>query len=468
VHALALCSAEATNAPRRFSSRPPRPFQSLVPTVLISRQDAELRPSTLAAQSVLLEAPLTSGARTVRVRIPGDLCSLVIAGVLATALSAEAGSRVIVSTTLDSTLEMFDADSLAELQPPLPSRGGGPVRLWVQRFDGKEYLLAANHGALLGSVGVFDLSGEQVMELPLSPFPARAGSVGIAAGELAVGATQVPVVLVTNTQSAVAAVAGFGCSLPNGSVTAYDASGLSTLGILQEIGTVDVSAPVPYAVSVDPAGAHAFASTNCGDALDTLTVTASGGSSLALSRTATRSTGASPDGTIYDGARGLNYTANIGGNSLSVHDAQSLDALLTVDLPGAGPIDVTLADSPGGHHWVITSNGSDDSVSLIDRDRIAECIYGVPPTCLAPEMLRVPTAVAGGAPEGVAYDAATNRIFAVNKFPLGSPSLSVIQITEPADGPPSGVDIGEIPLTALGVGTPLPAFIAFDVVVQAR
>jgi len=437
--------------------------------VLISRQDAELRPSTLAAQSVLLEAPLTSGARTVRVRIPGDLCSLVIAGVLATALSAEAGSRVIVSTTLNNTLEIFDADSLAELQPPLPSKGGGPVRLWVQTFDGKEYLLAANHGALLGSAGVFDLSGEQVMELPLSPFPARAGSVGIAAGELTVGATQVPIVFVTNTQSAVAAVAGFGCSLPNGSVTAYEAGSLSTLGVLQEIGTADVSNPVPYAVSVDPAGARAFASTNCGDALDTLTVTRSGADGrLGLGNTATRSTGASPDGTIFDAARGLNYTANIGGDSLSVHDAQSPDALLTVDLPGAGPIDVTLGDSPGGHHWVITSNGSDDSVSLIDRDRIAECIYGVPPTCLAPEMLRVPTAVAGGAPEGVAYDAATNRIFAVNKFPLGSPSLSVIQITEPADGVPSGVDIGEIPLTALGAGTPLPAFIAFDVVVQVR
>jgi len=442
----------------------------------MSRQDAEnqpqLRPSTLAAQSVPFERhdavgpPVHVGFAALAVAVP----SLVIAGVLATAPSAEAGSRVIVSTTLDSTLEIFDADSLAELQPPLPSKGGGPVRLWVQTFDGKEYLLAANHGALLGSVGVFDLSAEQVMELPLSPFPARAGSVGIAAGELAVGATQVPVVLVTNTQSAVAAVAGFGCSLPNGSVTAYDARLLSTLGLLQEIGTVDVSAPVPYAVSVDPAGARAFASTNCGDQLDTLTVTDSGsdGGSLVLSRTATRSTGASPDGTIYDGARGLNYTANIGGNSLSVHDAQSPDALLTVDLPGAGPIDVTLADSPGGHHWVITSNGSDDSVSLIDRDRIAQCIYGVPPTCLAPEVLRIPTAVAGGAPEGVAYDPATNRIFAVNKFPLGSPSLSVIQITEPADGPPSGVDIERMSLSALGAGTPLPAFIAFDVVVQAR
>src|SRR2546428_11242385 len=112
--------------------------------------------------------------------------SLVIAGLLTTALSAQAGSRVIVSTTLDSTLEIFDADSLAEFQAPLPSRGGGPVRLWVETFDGKDYLFAANHGAALGSVGVFDLSGEEVAELPLSPFPARAGSVGIAAGELSV------------------------------------------------------------------------------------------------------------------------------------------------------------------------------------------------------------------------------------------------------------------------------------------
>src|SRR3989442_2645454 len=142
-----------------------------------------------------------------------------MAGVLTTALSAQAGSRVVVWTTVDRSLGIFDAGSLGELQSPVPSRGGGPVRLWVQEFDGREYLFAANHGAVLGSVGVFDLSGEQVTELPLSPFPARAGSVGIAAGELTVGATQGPGVLVTNTQSAVAAGAGFGCSLPNGRVT---------------------------------------------------------------------------------------------------------------------------------------------------------------------------------------------------------------------------------------------------------
>src|SRR6266516_6972142 len=89
----------------------------------------------------------------------------------------------------------------------------------------------------------------------------------------------------------ITAVAGFGCSLPNGSVTAYDASALSTVGRLNEIGTVFLSAPVPYAVSVDPAGARAFASTNCGDRLNTLTVTRSEscGSGLALTKTATRS-----------------------------------------------------------------------------------------------------------------------------------------------------------------------------------
>ena len=303
-----------------------------------------------------------------RMRNPGDLLSLAIAGVLTTALSAEAGSRVIVSTTLDSTLEIFDADSLAELQSPLPSKGGGPVRLWVQSFDGKEYLFAANHGAALGSVGVFDLSGEQVVELTLSPFPARAGSVGVAAGELTVDGMPVPVVLVTNTQSGVAAVAGFGCSLPNGSVTAYDASSLSTVGLLQEIGTVDLSAPVPYAVSVDPAGARAFASTNCGDKLDTLTVTRSGADGrLGLANTATRSTGASPDGTIFDAARGLDYTANIGGDSLSVHDAQSPDALLITCSDSRLLPDVLVSVDPG-ELFVMRNVGNLVPPSTVDGD----------------------------------------------------------------------------------------------------
>src|SRR3989442_6824047 len=155
-----------------------------------------------------------------------------MAGVLTTALSAQAGSRVVVSTTLDSSLEIFDADSLGELQSPVPSRGGGPVRLWVQEFDGREYLFAANHGAVLGSVGVFDLSGEQVTELPLSPFAARAGSVGIAAGELALGATQGSVGLLTNTQSAGAAGPGLRCSLPDRGGAAFGAGLLSHVRLL--------------------------------------------------------------------------------------------------------------------------------------------------------------------------------------------------------------------------------------------
>src|SRR5437773_9516640 len=138
-----------------------------------------------------------------RVRNLRDLFSPRIADVLTPALSAQAGSHVIVSTTLNSTLEIFDAGSLAELQPPLPSKGGGPVRLWVQKVDWKEYLFAANHGAALGSVGVFDLSGEQVTELALSPFPARAGSVGVAAGELTVRPTRVAGLFATDTHAAV-------------------------------------------------------------------------------------------------------------------------------------------------------------------------------------------------------------------------------------------------------------------------
>jgi len=38
----------------------------------------------------------------------------------------------------------------------------------------------------------------------------------------------------------------------------------------------------------------------------------------------------------------------------------------------SGPIDVTFGESFCRHHAAITSNGSDDSVTLIDRDRIAE------------------------------------------------------------------------------------------------
>jgi len=385
-----------------------------------------------------------------------------------------ADSRVIVSATLNDTLEFFDAATLEEVQPPLASKGGGPIRLWVDAFDGHPYLFAANHGVVNGSVGVFDLSGDLVSELPLSPFPSRAGSVGIAAGTMRVGGVEAPMVFVTNTYSAVLAVAGLGCSLPNGSMTAFDASLLTTAGLLQEIGTVDLSGAVPYAVSADRDDGLAFATSNCTDTLDTITLgrneAVPADTPLAgrftLARSATRATEASPDGTIFDTVGGHNFTVNISGGSVSVHDAATAAALTTVPLGGgAHPIDVTLADSRRGRRWLVTSNGSGNSVSLVDRDVIQTCIWHRQASCPQAEVLQVPTKP-GGEPEGVAYDPATNRIFAVNKYPIGSPSLSVVQIDEGATL--AGSEIDQVPLGAIGASAPIPALIAFDVVVQVR
>src|ERR1043166_8669993 len=67
----------------------------------------------------------TSGARKICVRNLVDFSPLVMAGLLATGLSAQAGSRVIVSTTLDSTLAIFEADPPSPPQPPPPPHGGG-------------------------------------------------------------------------------------------------------------------------------------------------------------------------------------------------------------------------------------------------------------------------------------------------------------------------------------------------------
>lgn len=356
-------------------------------------------------------------------------------------------SRVVVSTTLNDTLVFLDATELTELQPPFPSKGGGPVRLWVQEFDGSPFLFAANHGVAMGSVGVFDLSGDIVTELPLSPFPARPGSVGIAAGEM--GAEGTPMVFITNTWFALG-----GCDLPNGSVTAYDASMLSSAGILVETGTVDVAGAIPYAVSVAPEHGIAFASTNCADTLETVAVDG------APAITDARATGAGPDGTIWDAARSLNYTVNIGGDSLSVHDLDSPEAVTTVPLPDAGPIELNLA----GDAWAVTANGADDSISVIDRDVIAACVASAMLECPDAEALRVPTGVPGGAPEGIDYDPVTGRVFVVNK-PIGGPSLTVIELTE--DPELSGSVVATIPLGALGLtAAEIPAFIAFDVAVQ--
>jgi DNA-binding beta-propeller fold protein YncE len=141
--------------------------------------------------------------------------------------------------------------------------------------------------------------------------------------------------------------------------------------------------------------------------------------------------------------------------------------LRRADGGSAGPIDPSLAESPGGRSWLITSNGSDESVSLIDRDRIAACVAAHQASCTTAEVLRVKTKVPGGAPESVGYDPVMNRIFVVNKNIL-SPSLSVIQITENPDGSISGDDFQRIPLRASVQQAPVPALIAFDVVVQDR
>ncbi|HEX9775833.1 MAG TPA: hypothetical protein VGB83_09670 [Actinomycetota bacterium] len=370
-------------------------------------------------------------------------------------------SRVIVSTTLNDSLLFFDASSLEETQPPLPSRGGGPVRLWIHRTAEHAYLLAANHG-VEGSVGIFDLDGDLVLESPASPAPARAGSVGITAAHTPYG----PLVFVTNAWQALG-----GCGMPNGSVTAFDAGLLDAGGPLQEVGTVELMGSIPYAVAADGAG-NAYASTNCGHSVELLRVRPNDldlpeplGPRYAFEHTGSAiPVQAAPDATLFDPDRGLLYVANIGGDSVQAFDLGAPGPGTTIELPGAGPIDASLADSATGASWIVTSNGQDDSISLIDRDLVAGCLAAGASVCDA-EVARIPTGVPGGAPEGVDYDPLTNRVFVVNKT-IGSPSLSVIQLGDsPEDG---GSVIRTIGLGALGAASPLPAFIAFDVVVQTR
>lgn len=373
------------------------------------------------------------------------VCALVPLGARAAVRpvrAAVADRRVIVSSTLNDELQVFGASSLVELQTPVLSKGAGPVRLWVQAVDGHPYLFVANHGAE-GSLGVFDLAGAQVSELALSPFPARAGSVGVAG----FGHTM----FVTNTWQALG-----GCGLPAGSVTAFDVSKLASLGLVTEVGTADVTGAIPYGVAVDANG-RAFVSSNCSASLDTIDVSENG-----VSRTATRATGAGPDGVIFDPLTNLVFVNNIAASSVSVFDASSAAALTTVPMPGAHPIDSNLADSASGAHWLATSNGGDDSVGLIDRGVVAGCVASHSATCPAAYVARIPTGIAGGAPEGIDYDPATGRIFTVNKTPYGAPSLSVIQVNE-HDLATSEV-IAKLPL---GIG-PVPAITSFDVVVAGK
>jgi len=285
-----------------------------------------------------------------------------------------------------------------------------------------------------------------VSELPLSPFPARPGSVGVAA----IGNT----IWVTNTWQALG-----GCGLPNGSVTAYDASNLASMGTVLETGTANTSGPIPYAVAADARG-HAFVSSNCGNTLDTFTVSSSPVPVTTVTKTATRATGAGPDGVIFDPSTDLIFVNNISGSSVSVFDASSPAALTTVPMPGAHPIDSNLADTQGGHHYLVTSNGGDDSIGLVDRDIVAACIAAAQTQCPAAYVQRVATGVAGGAPEGIDFDPATNRVFTVNKTPYGAPSLSVIQLDE--NDLSRSASISRLPL---GIG-PVPAITSFDVVVQ--
>jgi DNA-binding beta-propeller fold protein YncE len=223
----------------------------------------------------------------------------------------------------------------------------------------------------------------------------------------------------------------------------------------------------------------AFVSSNCGNTLDTIAVTPGplayyGVPGYQMAKTATRPVGAGPDATLFDQQRGRSYTNNIGGDSITVYDAHgsSPPPLATVPLPGAGPIDANFGTGPSGQAWIVTSNGSDDSVSIIDRDRIEACILSVPPidTCANAVVLTVKTKVPGGAPEGIDYDPVTHRVFTVNKNILG-PTLSVIQITEdPTTKALSGEDIRRIPITLAGqtpdAAAGVPALIAFDVVVE--
>lgn len=381
--------------------------------------------------------------------------------------SAAPGSRVIVSTTLSSSLMVLDANSLAFTQPPLLSRGGGPVRM-VVTYDGcgsydcnDPRLFVANHGVAGGSVGMFDLSGEIVVESILSPFPARAGAVGIDASRAQIpGGPQTTAVFVTNTTFALG-----GCGMPAGSVTAFERFLVSTpsspagpyLEAMREAGTVDVSAPIPYAVAIAGPHGKAYASTNCGDTLEEIELKDNGGFAVdhpAYKPVATgnvRSTSAGPDGVVYDPETDRLFVVNIDGSSVAAYPAGSGAKIAETPLPGARPIDLTLADSPSGARWVITSNGGNDTVSIVERSTLAV-------------KATIATGVPGGAPEGVAYDPASNRVFVVNKT-IGAPSLTVIQLTESGSSV-SGAAIATIPLDIVdGV---VPNIIAFDVVVQTR
>lgn len=379
--------------------------------------------------------------------------------------AATPGNRVIVSNTLNGTLQFFDASTLTEPQVPLPVKGTSPVRLYIERLGGQSILFSANHG-VEGSIGLYDLEGDLVTEMAASPYPTGPGTVGIAAGSMRDGPWGAAMVFATNTTFALG-----GCSMPTGTLTAYHVGPFGAATTMRPVGSVTLSGPIPYAVAVDPEAGRAYASSNCANALDTIDVSinpvevADAATVLvpSISKTGTRPTPAGPDAVVFDPSTGLLFVTNITASSVSVFNGTSPTALTTIPMPGARPIDANLANSRSGKRWLVTSNGGNDSIGLVDRSIAASCAAALLASCPAAYVLQVPTGVAGGAPEGIDYDPATNRVFTVNKN-IGSPSLSVIQISEsPAL---SGASIAVLPLGALGASAPVPALIAFDVVVQ--
>jgi YVTN family beta-propeller protein len=372
---------------------------------------------------------------------------------------AASNSRVIVSSTLNHGLLVLDAQTLEFTQPLLPSRGTSPVRMDVHKFGTRNFLFTANHG-IAGSMGVFDLSGDLVLETPASPYPTGGfGSVGI-------DVSKHGVVAVTNTWFALG-----GCSMPNGSVTVFDTE--TTNGVMAALvrRPLDVQAAIPYAVAIDDDDDSLFVATNCGDAVEVFDPTwVQAGPTRARighERTATVPVGDGPDATLYDQERDLVYVVNIGGDSLSVIDSDTRTVVTTVAMPNSGPIDAALATSASGADWVLTGNGQDDTFSILDRDVLAACGAAMQATCPEALVARIDAGVDGGAPEGITHDPVTNRVFVVNKSPLMGPSLSAIQLTEGPEGVTGSV-VGVVPLPAADPALPVPAIIAFDAVVDVR
>ncbi|MGH7855990.1 MAG: hypothetical protein ACREQY_01580, partial [Candidatus Binatia bacterium] len=339
----------------------------------------------------------------------------------------------------------------------------------------------ANHGLVGGSLGVFDLSTlPAATEVALSPFPAGAGSVGVVAGPVTVGGVTAPMAFVTNTWFALG-----GCGMPTGSVTGYDLSLLSTAGLATPIDTIDVSGAIPYAVALAGGAAKAFVSVNCARKLDVVEVgRAAGvpveapvGARFTMTRGPSGDLDKGADASLYDPDRDLVYTVNITDGTVTVSSPIDGSRLTTVTLArpngkNPGPIDANLGETQGGRSILVTSNGGDDSVSVLDRDLILQCVLGAAPSCPEAEVAHVPTAVPGGAPEGIDFDPATNRIFTVNKTIL-NPSLSVIQLCEPGTAVEctggaeiGGEDVHRIPIAGIDAAAPVPALIAFDVVVE--